>query len=111
MATREEREAIWAIQIRKYRRDPDRYDLAKLAGATEGFTGAEIEQAYIDSLYAAFAAGKEPTELSIALALSESVPLSRLKAEEIKGLRAWAKGRARPATSPEEGSRGRRIAA
>jgi len=32
--------------------------------------------------------------------LNEFVPLSKQMAEQITGLRQWAKGRARPATSP-----------
>ena len=35
----EEREAIWAIQMRKFGRDPAAYDCRQLARATDGFTG------------------------------------------------------------------------
>ena len=59
---------------------------------------------FIEALYLAFdsggeAGGKEPTDLDIARVLTEFVPLSRLMAEQIGGLRQWAKGRARLATS------------
>lgn len=106
-----ERELIWAIQIAKYGRDPGKFDLAGMAKATEGFTGAEIEQVFIDALYAAFAKGKEPSTLSISLILNDAVPLSRLMAEQIKQLREWARGRARCATSQETSKGGRKIAA
>jgi len=43
--------------------------------------------------------------------LAETVPLSRLMAEQIDGLRRWAQGRARFATSREEAKAGRKIAA
>lgn len=95
-----EREAIWEIQIAKYSRDPKDYDLVQLSRATEGLTGSEIENAFVEALYLAFDAGeKEPTDLDVAAVLTEFVPLSRLMAEQITGLRSWAKGRARLATS------------
>ena len=106
-----EREAIWKIQIGKYRREPDEFDIASLAKATDGFTGSEIEQTFIDAMYAAFADGKEPTDLIVSMVLNDLVPLSKLMAEQIAALRTWAKGRARMATSQEEGKRGRKIAA
>ena len=63
-------------------------------------------------MYAAFAVGKEPTDLTISLVLNDQVPLSKLMAEQIMGMRNWAKGRARLATSgPQEKSKNRKIAA
>ena len=49
--------------------------------------------------------------LDIARAVSETVPLSRLMAEQIAGLRRWAQGRCRAATSRPEERKGRKIAA
>ncbi len=42
-----EREAILRIQMQKFRRDPSMFDVAALAAAGEGFSGAEIEQAVV----------------------------------------------------------------
>jgi SpoVK/Ycf46/Vps4 family AAA+-type ATPase len=95
-----EREAIWEIQIGKHGRAPADFDLVQLAKATEGLTGSEIENVFIDALFLAFDSGKEPTDLDIARVLTEFVPLSKLMAEQIGSLRNWAKGRARLATSP-----------
>ena len=97
-----EREAIWEIQIKKHGRDSKDFDLVQLGRVTDGLTGSEIESAFIEALYLAFDAGeeKEPTDLDIARVLTEFVPLSKLMAEQIGGLRNWAKGRARLATSP-----------
>jgi SpoVK/Ycf46/Vps4 family AAA+-type ATPase len=94
-----EREAIWDIQISKYGRDPKDYDVVQLSRATDGLTGSEIENVFIDALFLAFDTEKEPTDLDIARVLTEFVPLSKLMAEQIMGLRNWAKGRARTATS------------
>ncbi len=110
LPTREEREAIWSIQIAKYRRDPIGFDLRQLGKASDGFTGAEIEQVFIEALYRAFDQETEPCDLTIGEALVDFVPLSKLMAEQIAGLRQWAQGRARAATTRIE-PRGRRIAA
>jgi hypothetical protein len=98
-----EREAIWEIQIGKHGRDPKDFDIVQLAKATEGLTGSEIENVFIEALYLAFDSAadgeKEPTDLDIARVLTEFVPLSKLMAEQIGALKNWAKGRARLATS------------
>jgi len=107
----QEREEIWKIQISKYKRNADDYDITQLAKATDGFTGAEIEQTFVDALYAAFTIGREPTDLTINTVLNDIVPLSKLMAEPITALRQWAKGRARLATSTKEEKKGRKIAA
>ena len=107
-----EREAIWAIQIAKYGRAPEDFDLRQLAKATEGLTGSEIEQVFVEALHHAFAGGEgEPGDLTVGNVLVDFVPLSRLMAEQITALRQWSRGRARPATSPARQSQGRRIAA
>lgn len=106
-----ERDAIWTIQIRKHGRNAADFDPVQLARASEGLTGSEIEAVLVESLYDAFDRGTEPTDLDIARVLTEFVPLSKLMAEQISGLRSWAKGRARFATSPPAESRLRRLAA
>ena len=109
-----EREAIWEIQIGKHGRAPGDFDVVQLAKATEGLTGSEIENAFVEALYLAFDSGngagaKEPTDLDIAGVLTEFVPLSKLMAEQITGLRNWAKGRARLATSLVAEKMGRKL--
>jgi hypothetical protein len=76
---------------------------------TDGLTGADIEQVFIEGLFQAFDAGKEPTDLTIADVLTGLVPLSKLMGEQIADLRTWVKGRARLATSVVEGPGLRRI--
>jgi SpoVK/Ycf46/Vps4 family AAA+-type ATPase len=105
-----EREAIWEIQIGKHGRDPKDFDVVQLSRATEGLTGSEIENVFIEALYAAFDEANEPTDLTIARVLTEFVPLSKLMAEQIAGLKNWAKGRARLATSQSVERKLRRIA-
>ena len=109
LPNREERTAIWNIVIAKYGRNLDDYDCVRLARATETFTGAEIERAFIDALHLAFDnKGSEPGELTVGEALTEIVPLHRLMGEKIEALRHWARGRARHATHRDAPSNGRR---
>lgn len=95
---REEREQIFSIHITKRKRDPKNFDLRKLGEVSFGFSGAEIEQVVIGSLYRAF---HDKRELSDKDLLDESkaiVPLSVMMREEIAELREWAHMRTRPAS-------------
>ena len=105
-----EREAIWNIQIHKYGRDERDFDTVQLARATEGLTGSEIESVFVEAMFQSFDDNKEPTDLTIAGVLNDFVPLSKLMAEQISGLRSWAKGRARLATLPDQEKSGRKLA-
>jgi AAA+ superfamily predicted ATPase len=92
-----ERVDIWRIHLLKRNRNPDDFDLHTLAMASDGLSGAEIEQAVIAGLYEAFDQSR-PLEMNDLLdVLQSTVPLSRMMEEEIDGLREWARNRARPA--------------
>jgi len=88
-----ERSSIFAIHLQKRRRDPAAFDLPRMAKASEGFSGAEIEQAIVSALYAAFAGGSDVTTDLIVRELECTRPLSVVRAEEIASLRAWASSR------------------
>src|ERR1051326_7462947 len=51
LPNQQERQAIWRIQIAKFKREAEKFDLVQLARATEGLTGSEIEQVFIESLH------------------------------------------------------------
>jgi SpoVK/Ycf46/Vps4 family AAA+-type ATPase len=95
----EERKEIFRIHLIKRARDAGKFDLATIAEATPGFSGAEIEQVVISALYDAFDAGHDITTEALVASCRESVPLSVTMAEKIAILREWAKTRARPASS------------
>jgi ATP-dependent 26S proteasome regulatory subunit len=91
------RAALFAIHLKKRGRDSATFDLQKLAAATDGFSGAEIEQAIAAGLYTAF---NEKQQLSTEILLAEvhnTQPLSVTRVEDIQAIRAWAKSRAVPA--------------
>lgn len=99
LPTAHERQQILAVHLTRRGRDPQRYDLRALGEASDGFSGAELEQAVIDGLFTAFQAGRELADEDIRQALNRSVPLSRTMAEPIEALRRWADGRARCAST------------
>lgn len=97
-----ERRDIWKIQISNYGRDPKDFDIVQLARITEGLTGSEIQSVFFDAMFEAFGEDGEPTDLHLAGVLNSFVPLSKLMAEQIDGLRKWSKGRCRSATSQQQ---------
>lgn len=97
----EERKQIFQIHLSKRKRDPEQFDLDRLADATPGFSGAEIEAVVVESLYDAFDSGTELTTDSLIAAAHHSVPLSMTMRERIDDLRAWSTTRARAASSAQ----------
>lgn len=98
----QERKDIFNIHIKKRKRNPDSFDLNSLAKESEGFSGAEIEQAVISSLYDAFLENRDINTQDILNNVKESVPLSVTMKENIESTRSWAKTRARCASSVEK---------
>jgi len=88
------RTALFALHIRKRGRDAAEFDLAKLAGASDGFSGAEIEQAIAAGLYTAFGLKQQLTTEILVAEIQATQPLSVTRAEEIAAIRGWAKSRA-----------------
>jgi SpoVK/Ycf46/Vps4 family AAA+-type ATPase len=98
LPTPEEREDIFKIHLNKRRADISRFDIEQLAKVSDGFSGAEIEQALIAAMYEAFAQEREFTQLDIIAAIKSTLPLSRTMTEQVSALRDWARQRARPAS-------------
>ncbi|MBL1178522.1 stress-responsive protein Ycf46 [Pantanalinema sp. GBBB05] len=95
----EERQEIFKIHLAKRKRDISRFDLDQLANVSDGFSGAEIEQALIAAMYEAFAQDREFTQLDIIAAVKATQPLSKTMSEQVTALRDWARQRARPAAA------------
>lgn len=93
-----ERKKIFEIHLAKRKRNPAMFELDKLATASNGYSGAEIEQAIISAMYAGFAEKREINSEDILKALQETVPLSTTMKEAIADLREWCAQRARPAS-------------
>ena len=93
----EVRRAILALHLKRRGRDPDKFDLDRLAAEADGFSGSELEQAIVSALYAAYEEGGELTSEHVAREIAATHPLSATSAEKIERLREWADGRAAPA--------------
>jgi hypothetical protein len=91
------RAALFALHLKKRQRDPQSFDLQKLASASEGFSGAEIEQSIAAALYTAFASKQQLSTGILLGELTSTQPLSVTRAEDIAAIRQWAKTRATPA--------------
>ncbi len=94
----EEREEIFTIHLRRRGREPQSFGLPELARASDGFSGAEIEEAINSALYEAYYERKDLSNEHLLRALESTVPLSRTMLEPIAALREWAIGRARAAS-------------
>ena len=103
LPTSEEREQIINVHLRKRKRNPANFAVDEIVAHSEGFVGAEIEQAIIDALYLAFdEEGREVGTADILSSLSKLVPLSKSQHERIAALRSWlVDGRARSASYTE----------
>jgi SpoVK/Ycf46/Vps4 family AAA+-type ATPase len=103
LPTLEERQEIFAVHLRKRNRLPQDFDTARLARESEGYVGAEIEQAVIDAMYVGFNDGqREFTTDDVSTALARLVPLSVSQREIVQALREWLQeGRAQSASFQE----------
>lgn len=104
-----ERREIFKVHIRKRGRDPESFDLNRLAALSNDYVGAEIEQAVIDAMYIAFCdndrPGREFNTDDTAEAIRRMVPMSRSQAEKVEALRQWLReGRSKSASLPDTGT-------
>ena len=94
----EERLSILDLHLRK-RRPSYSFPLSTIIDRTNGYSGAELEQAVIEGMHFSFAENRELTEKDLIKAVSELVPLSRTAKEQIDLLKEWSStGRARSAS-------------
>jgi hypothetical protein len=69
----------------------------RLAAVSEGFSGAEIEQAILSGLYTAFGQKQQLTTEILLAEIKGTQPLSMTRAEDVQAIREWARSRAVPA--------------
>ena len=93
-----EREGIFRVHIARRQRDPAQFDLAALADASAGFSGAEIEAAIVGGLYRAWNEDcRDLVSADILAVLTETTPLSKTRPGDLNYLENWARDNARPA--------------
>ncbi|MBD2257627.1 AAA family ATPase [Pseudanabaena sp. FACHB-2040] len=88
-----ERQSILHIHLTRHQQQPLRFDLAALVQATDGFSGAEIEQVIISAIYRAIYE-KRPVDTTLIIdEVKRTVPLSVCRREDIQRLRTFAQSR------------------
>jgi len=97
LPTADVRATLFVLYLKKNSRNPASFVLPKLAAASEGFSGAEIEQAVAAGLYTAFDQKQQLSTEILVAEIKATEPLSATRAEDIQAIRDWAKSRAVPA--------------
>ena len=109
LPTVNERKIIFKLHLEKKLKGSKSKDFAitddllnRLAQATEGFGGSEIEQTVVSALFEAFAENRTLEEGDLFRVITNTVPLSTTMAEQILSIREWANERAVAATAHDE---------
>ncbi|TWC33173.1 SpoVK/Ycf46/Vps4 family AAA+-type ATPase [Pseudomonas sp. SJZ079] len=84
---------IFRIHLARRELEPGDFDMSLLVDASEGFSGAEIEQVVVSALYAAQAQQKAVDQALLLQSIQSTAPLSVVMAENLNALRSWADGR------------------
>ena len=83
-----ERATILAIHLQRHRQSSNDFDMVQLVHATEGFSGAEIQQAIVSSLYQSIHENCSLDTDLLVRAIKATVPLSISRREDIQRLRS-----------------------
>ena len=92
----ETRKTIFEIHLKKRGADVANFDLNRIAEISNGFSGAEIEQAVVAALYASHARADRISPADLAREIVSTRPLSVVMGEKIAQLRDWASARTVP---------------
>ena len=94
-----ERKHILSIHLGRRGWKSDKYDLARIANKTEGYSGAELEQIVVSAMIDAYGQGRVLAQEDLERSREQLVPLSVTMEEKVFELREWANTRCRRATS------------
>ena len=94
----QERKSIFSIHLKKNSANLSQINLDMLVKVTEGFNGAEIEQAVNGAMIEAFNSNRPINEQDLVISAGNMVPLSTTMREEIGRMERWAYNRAIPAS-------------
>lgn len=97
---RKEREEILKIHVKKYGRKPEDFKSSyeNWVEESDSFSGAELEEAVVSGLYAAFGRHKDGEDINkcvvkpadILLAIKQTNPLAKSRATELGAMAKWA---------------------
>jgi SpoVK/Ycf46/Vps4 family AAA+-type ATPase len=112
LPSKDERKEIVRIHLEKRKREAGNYEIEKIASLTHGFSGSELEEVIVSGLYDAFNQDEELKQEHLEGVIKTMIPLSQTMEEQIRGIRDWAKLRARRASNiqwEEEGGAVRKL--
>jgi len=90
------RALIYEIHLRRREYESSHFDLKRLADASEGFSGAEIEQSVVAAIYSAHAQQADLNNNHVLQEIKATKSLSVVMEEKITALREWAADRTVP---------------
>ncbi len=93
-----ERKSIFEIHLKRRGWKPEMFAIDALANATDGYSGAEIEQIVNSAIIESYSQQRMLTDADLELSRDRTVPLSVTMEDQIFALREWARSRCRPAT-------------
>ncbi|MFI5912980.1 AAA family ATPase [Dactylosporangium sp. NPDC051541] len=110
LPSRVERASIWAVHLHRRLARPavqgklqvDDGLLRELCTISNGYSGAEIEQAVVAALFDAFSERRPLQREDLSKAISATVPLSVTQSDKLDAIRDWARTRAVAATAPQD---------
>jgi len=94
----QERDEILRIHLTRNGANLEEFDFKMLQIMTEGWNGAEIEQAVISARTEAFYENRAFNQRDLTNVIGRIVPLSDTMEQQIKAIRSWAFSRATPAS-------------
>tara|TARA_B100000767_G_C19732963_1_gene522627 strand:- start:1238 stop:1792 length:555 start_codon:yes stop_codon:yes gene_type:complete len=90
LPTKEERQAIFDVHLRKARPARiDEFELTLLSDLSKDFSGAEIEQVVIEAMRLGYSKGQDFKTEDILESIQKIVPLARTKNKELTLLQKW----------------------
>ena len=92
----DERAQVLSLHLRQREQDIQAFDIDALSEATDGFSGAELEQLVVSAMYQSHAQSTSMDTTMLLELAATTRPLSVLMAEHVQGLRSWAAERATP---------------
>ncbi|MDX2096886.1 MAG: AAA family ATPase [Leptolyngbyaceae cyanobacterium bins.59] len=89
----QERGAILRIHLTYHKQSPQNFDMPALIAATDGFSGAEIQQAIVTALYHTLYLNKPLDTALLLQEIKSTIPLSVSRREDVEQLRSIARER------------------
>lgn len=95
-----DRVAIFRVLLKRYSRDYKKFDLKRLSKEAKGFTGAEIEQVIVATMFRCFSdKQREITDADLVMEIQNTTPQAKTNEADILRMRSEAEGKLRMAGS------------